>query len=198
MGDKGHGEVERYQVGTRLRELRVERGLSQRELARRAEMTNANLSMIEQGRVSPSIQTLEKILRAVPISLADFFREDTPIGPRVSKYSTQPRIHIPGLDALVCLSPRDNGPSLFIITQHIKPGSVLTEIPVTTAADWLSAVVVQGALLLTVGDGTWMLERGDAFQFHCHRRFRLENQAEEEAIIVLVNSSTDNTPDNKV
>lgn len=197
MNDTEQTERARHQVGTRLRELRIERGLSQRELARRADMTNANLSMIEQGRVSPSIQTLEKILRAVPISLADFFRDDAPVGPRVSKHSTQPRIHIPGLDAFVCLSPRDNGPSSFIITQHIKPGFVLTEIPVATTG-WLSAVVVQGALLLTLGDSAWTLECGDAFQFHCHRRFRLENQTDEETILILATSSIDKDTDNKV
>lgn len=197
MDDTEHTDLTRYHVGTRLRELRIERGLSQRELARRADMTNANLSMIEQGRVSPSIQTLEKILRAVPISLADFFRDDAPIGPLVSKHSAQPRIHVPGLDAFVCLSPRDNGRSSFILTQHIKPGFVLTEIPVA-ATGWLSAVVVQGTLLLTLGDSAWTLECGDAFQFHSHRRFRLENQANQETILILVTSSIDNDIDNKV
>ena len=198
MGDADNRDLARYQVGTRLRELRTERGLSQRELARRAEMTNANLSMIEQGRVSPSIQTLEKILRAVPISLADFFRDDTLTGPRVSKHSTQPRIHLPGLDAFVCLSPRHSGPSSFVITQHIKPGFALTEIPVAADVGWLSAVVVQGGLSLTLGDSTWTLERGDAFQFHNYRRFRLENQTDEETILLLITSSNDKDTDNKV
>lgn len=188
----------RHQVGVRLRELRAARGLSQRELARRAEMTNANLSMIEQGRVSPSIQTLEKILRAVPISLADFFRDDTPLGPCVSKQSTQPRILHCGLESFLCLPAKAAGPSTSIIHQHIKPGFALTEIPLTTSkTDWLSAVVVHGALSLTLGESCWTLESGDAFQFHQPRRFRLENLSDKEATLILVISSSGKDFDNK-
>jgi transcriptional regulator with XRE-family HTH domain len=187
-----------YQVGRRLRELRVERGLSQRELARRADMTNANLSMIEQGRVSPSIQTLEKILRAVPISLADFFRHDAPIEASVSKRSEQPHILHEGLEAFVCLAPRVAGPSAFVVYQHIKSGFALTEIPVASKASWLSAVVVCGTLSFTLGENCWTLACGDAVQFHQHRRFRLENLTDHDATLILVISSIDKDLDNKV
>jgi transcriptional regulator with XRE-family HTH domain len=60
-------------LGHRLRILREAFGLSQRELAKRAGMTNSNISMIEQGQTSPSVQSLNKILDAFPISLAEFF-----------------------------------------------------------------------------------------------------------------------------
>lgn len=63
-------------TGKRLKALREICGLSQRELAKRAAMTNSNVSMIEQGSVSPSIQSLERLLNVFPISLADFFTWD--------------------------------------------------------------------------------------------------------------------------
>lgn len=63
-------------LGYRLRTLREAFGLSQRELAKRAGVTNSNISMIEQGQVSPSVQSLNKILDAFPISLAEFFSCD--------------------------------------------------------------------------------------------------------------------------
>ena len=52
-----------FDVGRRLQSIRQSIGLSQRELARRANITNGSLSMIEQGKVSPSISSLEKILK---------------------------------------------------------------------------------------------------------------------------------------
>ena len=42
-------------VGARLRSVRTTFGLSQRELARRAGVTNGLISLIEQNRVSPSV-----------------------------------------------------------------------------------------------------------------------------------------------
>lgn len=45
-------------VGRRLKALRKMHGWSQRELAKRAGVTNATISLIEQGRVSPSILSL--------------------------------------------------------------------------------------------------------------------------------------------
>jgi len=60
-------------IGTRLRLVRQIYGLTQRELARRAGVTNGAISLIEQNRVSPSISSLKKILDGIPLSLADFF-----------------------------------------------------------------------------------------------------------------------------
>lgn len=56
-------------LGERITKWRVLWGLSQRELARRADITNGALSQIEQGNTSPQVATLEKIARALSVSL---------------------------------------------------------------------------------------------------------------------------------
>lgn len=60
-------------VAARLKLVREIYGISQRELAKRAGVTNSSISMIELGQVSPSIQSLERILSVIPIGLSDFF-----------------------------------------------------------------------------------------------------------------------------
>lgn len=60
-------------VALRLRLMRETLGISQRELAKRAGVTNSGISMIELGQVSPSIQSLERILAVIPIGLSEFF-----------------------------------------------------------------------------------------------------------------------------
>src|ERR1700710_780302 len=64
------------EIANRLRMVRQIYGLTQRELARRAGVTNGAISLIEQNRVSPSISSLKKILDGIPLSLADFFTLD--------------------------------------------------------------------------------------------------------------------------
>src|SRR3989339_1452097 len=63
-------------IGTRLKALRTMYGLSQREVAKRAGVTNSTISLIEQSRVSPSIDSLKKVLDSFSISLIDFLTMD--------------------------------------------------------------------------------------------------------------------------
>ncbi len=60
-------------VGARLRLIRQQHGFSQRELARRAGLTNTTISLIEKNKSSPSISSLKKVLDGIPMSLAEFF-----------------------------------------------------------------------------------------------------------------------------
>lgn len=62
-----------FDVGNRLRQVREAAGLSQRELARRAGVTNGTISLIEQNRNSPSVSSLRKVLQGVPMTLSEFF-----------------------------------------------------------------------------------------------------------------------------
>src|SRR6478735_5674579 len=70
-------------VGSHLKAVRIMYGLSQRELAKRAGVTNGTISLIEQNRVSPSISSLKKVLDGIPMSLAEFFTLDPQTDPQV-------------------------------------------------------------------------------------------------------------------
>ena len=65
-------------VGGRLRELRQERNMSMRALARESGLSANALSMIERGRTSPSVSTLYKLADAMGIPITAFFREEPP------------------------------------------------------------------------------------------------------------------------
>ena len=64
-------------IGNRIRELRKTQGLTQEELADRAELTKGYISQLERDMTSPSISTLEDILQCLGTSLSEFFREKT-------------------------------------------------------------------------------------------------------------------------
>src|SRR5207247_4557712 len=63
-------------IGTRMKQMRSQKGLSQRGLAKRAGVTNGLISQIEQNKISPSVASLKKILDVLSLSLADFFTSD--------------------------------------------------------------------------------------------------------------------------
>ncbi len=60
-------------VGMRIKQLRTEQGISQEKLALRAEIDRTYLAGVEQGKRNPSIKSLEKIIRALGVSVSYFF-----------------------------------------------------------------------------------------------------------------------------
>ena len=62
-------------LGTRIRDLRKSRGISQEDLAFQAKMTRTYLAQIENGKVNPSIGKINKIAESLNISLYEIFKD---------------------------------------------------------------------------------------------------------------------------
>jgi transcriptional regulator with XRE-family HTH domain len=60
-------------LGTRIKGLRAERALQQRQLAEKAELTPSMVSQIESGRLTPSLHTLGRIAAALGVPIASLF-----------------------------------------------------------------------------------------------------------------------------
>lgn len=60
-------------VGQRIKELRHKLGISQEELAARANIHRTYIASLEVGKRNISIVALEKVVAALEISLSDFF-----------------------------------------------------------------------------------------------------------------------------
>ena len=61
------------QVGMRIKELRHKLGISQEELAARADVHRTYIASLEMGKRNISIIALEKIVKALNVSLSEFF-----------------------------------------------------------------------------------------------------------------------------
>ena len=64
---------EHRHLGAAVAELRELRGLSQAEVADRAQLRRSHLAAIERGEVDPTFVTLVRIVRAIPAPLAELF-----------------------------------------------------------------------------------------------------------------------------
>src|SRR5215203_1470210 len=65
-------------VGSNLRRLRLERGLHQHVLAKRANSSQQTISEIEHGKRDPKESTLERLADALGVPMTAFFAEDGP------------------------------------------------------------------------------------------------------------------------
>lgn len=178
-------------VGERLKAIREIRGLSQRELAKRAGVTNSTISMIEKNGVSPSVSSLKKVLSGIPISIGDFFTLDIEnIEPEqvVFRGEEQPDIGSNNV-SLKLVGATLKGRSMDILREVYPPGA-------DTGPEMLQhdgeegGIVVRGEIELTVGFDTYQLKAGDGYYFNSNRPHRFRNTGMEEAEIISSNPST--------
>ena len=67
------------QIGTRIREARRARGISQRQLAQQLNISVRTLRAYEQNKCVPDVVTLQQIATALDSPVSDFWRgEPTP------------------------------------------------------------------------------------------------------------------------
>ena len=62
-------------IGNKIRRLRLQRGLTQEELADRCELSKSFISLLERDLTSPSLDTLSDLLETLGTDLPTFFRE---------------------------------------------------------------------------------------------------------------------------
>ncbi len=165
-------------IGLRLREIRLANGLSQRELAARAGLTNGTISLIEKNKTSPSVASLKSLLDAIPMSIAEFFAtiEDA----EVPKYFygpaefTEISPQVPGAGVSLRQLGDASTRSLQVLDETYPPGA-------DTGPELLShvgeeaGIIVQGAIEITVGDQIKVLTVGEGYLFDSRLPHRFRN-----------------------
>jgi transcriptional regulator with XRE-family HTH domain len=70
-------------IGTTIRGYRLQKGMSQGDIEKRTGLLRCYLSRVENGHTVPSLETLQKIARALDLQLSEFFAEEA-IGKEMS------------------------------------------------------------------------------------------------------------------
>lgn len=63
-------------IGNTIRGYRLQKGMSQGDIEKRTGLLRCYLSRVENGHTVPSLETLQKIARALDLQLAEFFAEE--------------------------------------------------------------------------------------------------------------------------
>lgn len=173
-------------IGHRLKKIRTERGLSQRELASRAGLTNGTISLIETDKTSPSVASLKSLLDAIPISMAEFFGAlETSTAPKVFYRADEFRHVAPSGPGQVSLRQLGNAGdhSLQVLHETYPAGA-------DTGPEFLShegeeaGIVTKGQIELTVGTAVEILHQGDGYLFDSRQAHRFRNLSDEPCEIV--------------
>ncbi|MHB1581527.1 MAG: cupin domain-containing protein [Acidithiobacillus sp.] len=175
-------------IGHRLLLVRKIYGLTQRELSRRAGVTNGAISLIEQNRVSPSISSLKKILDGIPMSIAEFFTLDlVPSDEVFFRADELPDIAMDPKIIMKLLGRRSKGRAMQIMHEYYEPGADTGEAMLRHNGEE-GGIVVRGTIQLTIGDKVQSLSPGDGYYFDSQIPHRFVNAGHEICEIVSANS----------
>jgi transcriptional regulator with XRE-family HTH domain len=83
-------------VGARIRALRQERQLQQRQLAEKSGLTPSLVSQIESGKLTPSLHTLGRLAGALGVSIASLFEATSDGKIQVSRRRDYPVVSFDG------------------------------------------------------------------------------------------------------
>ncbi|MGQ0383845.1 MAG: cupin domain-containing protein [Gammaproteobacteria bacterium] len=176
-----------HEVAARLKAVRLLHGLSQRELAKRAGVTNGMISLIEQGRVSPSVASLRKVLDGIPMSLAEFFTMD-PAGTTQAFYPAPELVELgEGGVSLRLVAAHRPGRRMAILHEVYEPGAD-TGSEMLAHAGEEGGVVVAGHIEVTIAGQTQVLGPGDAYYFASTVPHRFRNRGRERCEIISASS----------
>jgi transcriptional regulator with XRE-family HTH domain len=172
-------------VGARLQAIRKLKGLSQRELAKRAGVTNSTISMIEKNSVSPSISSLKKVLGGIPMSLVDFFSMDLAEGNQTQVvYKSDELIDIGSGAVTMKLVGRMFPNRIMSFLDETYPPGTDTGMEMLNHEGEEAGVLVDGRLELTVGDEVYILEPGDSYYFRSDQPHRFRNPFDQAARLI--------------
>lgn len=165
-------------IGKKLQEVRKAKGLSQRELAARAGLTNGTISLIEQNKTSPSVASLKSLLDAIPMSIAEFFATIEDAG--APKYFYRP-------DEFTEIAPQANlgGVSLRqlgnAMTHMLQLLDETYPVGADTGPELLchtgeeAGIVIEGQIEITVDDQVRVLGPGEGYLFDSRLPHRFRN-----------------------
>ncbi len=175
--------LEKLNLGGRIKELRLQRGMTLKDLAERTGFSPALLSQVENNLVSPSISTLWNFAEALGVKIGYFFQQEaeerrdyvlTRSGQEALVYRDELPHTIPYRDLAYGFEDRSMSPYLLCCDSPCEFS--LKELPYE-GEEFLH--VLEGRVELEYGGRTFVLEPGDSMYYNAQlpHRIRVPEQA---------------------
>ncbi|ESY71470.1 cupin domain-containing protein [Mesorhizobium sp. M1050] len=178
-------------LGTRLKLSRQTRGLTLKALAAAANCSESLLSKVENGKVSPSLPMLHRLVEVLGTNIGWMFEESDGDEGIVFRAGSRPLIALDPLRrgegiSLERVIPYSPGHLLQCNIHHIEAGGESAG-PIQHAGEEVG-YLLEGAIELMVGEKTFRLAAGDSFVFNSELPHWYRNVGDERASIFWVNT----------
>lgn len=171
------------QLGRKIRDLRLRRGMTVAQLAAASSLSKGFISQVENNRTSPSLATLQSLARALETSMAYLVVEEEQ-GPHVVRARQRPRVPgggNAGRVEVLSAQPRRN---LELILAEFPPGlSSRDKEHYHQGEECLFCI--EGKVRLVCGDQAFVLETGDSCHYDGRMPHAVENCGDSTARVVI-------------
>lgn len=169
-------------IGKRIREIRVQRELSAKELGDRVGVSRSMISQIELGRTNASVSVLKSIATVLGVPLFTLFVEDRTGGEIVRK-AERATLQLPGSDIVRELLVPDTHRKMTLLTAVFRPGDKSSYEPSTHQGEEC-LVVIRGEITIYYHTDVIHLSEGDSFYFDSTVPHIFTNNSEDETEII--------------
>lgn len=174
------------EIGEKLRELRIQRGLTQEELADRCELSKGFISQVERELASPSIATLTDMLECLGVTLQAFFSDDSA---EKVVFAPQDMFEKEDMDQgrkITWLVPDAQKNSMEPILLELSPCGKSHILPPLESEEF--GYVLRGQVTLVVGKRRHLIKKGGSFCLHPSATHYIENTGAKPAAVLWVST----------
>lgn len=170
-------------LGRGIRECRLAKGMTLKELAELTELSVSYLSQLERDSISPSLKSLAKIAQALNVPIVSFFlKQNDPPG-RVVRREKRVKITLPDTDLQYELLAPDVNRKVEFLLLRVEKRKGQDKLIVHEGEEYV--FIIQGKLEVKVGKERYVLRAGDSICFDPSFPHTFNNMGEEEVIGVI-------------
>ncbi len=173
-------------IGHRMKELRIQYGLTQQELADRSELSKGFISQLERNLTSPSVGTLLDIIQCLGTTPAEFFTDKEPeqLVFRQDDYFIKEREELH--HQVKWLIPNAQKNAMEPVLMTLAPTGA-SEIQLPHEAEEFG-YVLKGTIKLFYGPRSFTVKQGESFYFKAEKKHSIENCSSREAVILWIST----------
>jgi transcriptional regulator with XRE-family HTH domain len=156
--------TELVDVGRRIREYRLMRHATLRQVAAKAGVSEGFLSQLERGLTSASLNTLRQIAEALGLQMVDLFDSGSAPTARVLTRASRPTLQFGHRLTKQLLTPKPFR-HLEVFVGIFEPGGTTGPKPLVHGHSQELLLVLEGSVRLTLGDQNYQLDQGDSINY---------------------------------
>ena len=185
--------TEEFSVGKKIKNLRKDKKMNAKVLAKEAGISYGMLSLLESGSTQGSVETLRKIAKVLDTTIAHLFTNET-ITTRLTsdesklivRKDKRKKISFPDpLYNCELLVPDLQGDVEFVLV-NLEAQRTTTEIIPHTKGGEECDYVLKGQIVITLHNKEYILDEGDCIRFNPEIPHKIENKTEKQASYLSV------------
>ena len=161
------------QLGRKIRDLRLRRGLTVQQLAEATGLSKGFVSQVENGRTSPSLATLQDLARSLETSVAYLVVEEDLV-PYVVRRAERPSMSVNAGGSRVEVMSAQPRRNLELLHAELPPGVSMGHKRQFHHGEEV-VLCVEGRVSLSCGDHVVLLDAGDSCYFDGRVPHSIEN-----------------------